>query len=122
MPINPIHSFQLSMNEKGRTLFSARLRAAAKVDTKDELFAQVVGEGIILIETNNAVRNRVRGNAMSGANGMESTKLIRESRIEDVIAQQNSWEIRDRLAEEATKRSPEDVEAAGDAMLRAIGL
>lgn len=122
MPSNPIHSFQLSMNEKGRTLLSAGLRSAAKVDTKDELFAQVVGEGIILIETKNAVRNRVRANAISGAHGKDSTKLIRESRIEDVIAQQNSWEIRDRLAEEATKRSPEDVEAAGDAMLRAIGL
>ena len=118
----PIHSFQLSMNEKGRTLLYASLRAAAKVDTKDELFAQVVGEGIILIETKNAVRNRVRENAASGAHGKDSTQLIRESRIEDIVAQQNSWAIRDRLAEEAADRAPEDVEAVGDAMLRAIGL
>src|SRR5665213_273797 len=121
MSSNPIRSYQLRMNEKGRTLFSAGLRSAANVDTSEELIARVVSEGTILIETKNAVRNRVRSNAVGAPQNHDSTELIRKSRINDVIAQQNSWEIRDRLAEEAVARPKEEVEAVGDAMLRAIG-
>jgi len=110
------------MNDKGRTLLSTRLRAAAKIDTNDDLFAQVIGEGVILIESKTAVRNKVHASALGAAHDKESTQFIREARIEDVLAEEKSWALRDEFAKQAAERDPAEVEAAGEAMLRALGL
>ena len=122
MANNQIMSFQLRMNEQGRTVIPVGLRSAARVDIADELFARVVGEGVFLVETKGAVRNRVRANAAIGSHGVESGALMAKSRIEDLAAQQKSWELREQAASEAAARPQEESDAVGDAMLRVLGV
>jgi hypothetical protein len=47
--------------------------------------------------------------------------LMAKSRIEDLAAQQKSWELREQAASEAAAHPQEESDTAGDEMLRALG-
>lgn len=121
MSSTPTQSFHLRIGEKGRTLLTAPLRSAANFETGNDLVAHVLAKGVVLLETKDVIRSRVRDNAR-GVSVEDGVELIRAGRLEDIEATAKSWDRKDQLADEAEKRPLVESDAMGQAMLRAIGL
>lgn len=116
-----LQSFKLEIGGKNRALFTADLRSAASLEMGDELVAHVLGKGVVLLETKEVIRDRVRANARGGSE-IDGAALIRAGRIEDIEAAAKSWVRKDQLAAEAESRPQAESDAIGLEMLREIGL
>ena len=121
MTVSTPHGYKVEIGDKYRVLLSAALRSAALLDKGDELVASVLGKGVVLLETREAISDRVHANA-AGVGVPDATALIRANRDEDIRASEESWARKVQLAREAESRPEVESEAVGLAMLRAIGL
>ena len=102
----------MHMNDKGRTVIPAAIRAAAFIGTNDELVARVAGPGIVVLESRDAIRARIRANA--GPSGGDMVARLRADRVAE-------FEIESRKPRKP-ERSAEESAAIGEAMLAELGL
>lgn len=102
----------LHMNEKGRTVIPAAIRAAADISTDDELVARVAGPGVVVLESRAAIRARIRANV--GQGGVDLVASLRADRTADVDL--------DERRGPRPRHDDSESEAIGKAMLAELGL
>lgn len=78
-----METFVLTMDAKGRTSWPQSLREQAHLHPGDTLVARVTGEGQVVVETRDAVKQRMRRRAARGRERTDTTESLSESLLAD---------------------------------------
>lgn len=101
---------------KGRVVLPAAVRRAANIAEGDAVVARPIGDGRVVIETVQSIRERVWGAAPT-ASGLDTTTEVRAMRAEDNDVSDQAFARRADAGGSET-----DSAAAGAALLARLGL
>ena len=104
------------LGPKGRVVLPAAVRRAAGIPDGAQVIAQAIGPGRIVIETIDAVRNRM-WSASSDSAGVDSTTDIRALREEDINTADRAARARSRFEDDTAES-----DAVGLSLLAHLGL
>ena len=108
-------SVELRIGAKGRSVLPAPVRRAAQVAEGDRLIARAEGRGRIVLETPDAIRERVWA-AAPRCQELDATADVRAMRDEDNGISDANFMRRSELTD------PENAEAVGQRLLAKLGL
>jgi len=114
MTSNGASTFHLG--PKGRVVLPAAVRRAAGIPDGAQVVAQAIGPGRMVIETIDAVRNRV-WSASSDPDGVDSSTDVRALRSEDIATSDRAAQARSRVEEDTAES-----DAVGLSLLAHLGL
>jgi len=115
LPHNAVSAL-LHVGAKGRVVLPAAVRRAARIAEGDQIVARPDGEGRVVIETLQSIRERVWG-AAPGASGLDTTTDVRAMRDEDNDISDVAFARRGPAGGSEAESS-----AAGEALLARLGL
>lgn len=111
------HAVAFTIGPKGRSVLPVAVRRAAHLEEGTEVVAIALGEGRVLLETVDAVRQRVWAGAPDAeVGGPEATDDVRRMRREDVVVSDAA------AARRSAPRTSDRAENRGAALLAKLGL